>query len=457
MPLAVKDKKVLVLGLGVTGLSALRWLRGQGAVLSVADTREAPPSRSLVMEQMPEVAVHLGALDAALLANQDLLVLSPGVPLADPAIQQAMADGVEAIGDVELFARYRPADSKLLAVTGANGKSTVTTLVGEMCRAAGLSTVVAGNIGVPVLDTLAGGAPDVYVLELSSFQLETTHTLKADAATVLNLSEDHMDRYNGMADYAAAKARIFQSGGVQILNRQDEWSAGMALTGHPVVTFGSDEAPGDADYGLQHEGGKTWLMQGATRLIEAGELKIAGLHNAVNALAALALCRAIGLDYTPLLSTLRSFKGLPHRVEWVADIDGVAFYDDSKGTNIGATCAALIGLPQPVVLIAGGDGKGQDFAQLAVAVQQNARSVVLIGRDAQLIADALAGTGVTMLYAETMEQAVSKAFAAAQAGDAVLLSPACASFDMFRNYVHRAEVFCAAVHALAGNRQEAAK
>lgn len=457
MPLAFKDKKVLVLGLGVTGLSALRWLQGQGAVLSVADTREAPPSRSLVMEQMPEVAVHLGALDAVLLANQDLLVLSPGVPLADPAIQQAMADGVEAIGDVELFARYRPADSKLLAVTGANGKSTVTTLVGEMCRAAGLSTVVAGNIGVPVLDTLAGGAPDVYVLELSSFQLETTHTLKADAATVLNLSEDHMDRYNGMADYAAAKARIFQSGGVQILNRQDEWSAGMALTGHPVVTFGSDEAPGDADYGLQQEGGKTWLMQGATRLIEAGELKIAGLHNAVNALAALALCRAIGLDYTPLLSTLRSFKGLPHRVEWVADIDGVAFYDDSKGTNIGATCAALSGLPQPVVLIAGGDGKGQDFAQLAGAVQQNARSVVLIGRDTQLIADALAGTGVTMLYAETMAQAVSKAFEAAQAGDAVLLSPACASFDMFRNYVHRAEVFCAAVHALAGNRQEAAK
>lgn len=454
MPLAFKDKKVLVLGLGDTGLSALRWLRGQGAVLSVADTREAPPSLPVVMQQMPEVAVHLGALDANLLASQDLLVLSPGVPLADAAIQQAVTSGVEVIGDVELFARYRSAESKLLAITGANGKSTVTTLVGEMCRAAGLSTVVAGNIGVPVLDTLAGGAPDVYVLELSSFQLETTHTLKADAATVLNLSEDHMDRYSGMADYAAAKARIFQSGGVQILNRQDEWSAGMALAGHPVVTFGSDAAPGAADFGLQHEGGKTWLMQGTNRLLETGELKIAGLHNAVNALAALALCRAIGLDYAPLLSALRSFKGLPHRVEWVADIDGIAFYDDSKGTNIGATCAALSGLPQKVVLIAGGDGKGQDFTQLSAAVQQHARSVVLIGRDAPRIADALAVTGVAIVHADTLETAVSKAFEAAQAGDAVLLSPACASFDMFRNYAHRAEVFCAAVHALAASRQE---
>ena len=456
MLLAFKDKKVLVLGLGDTGLSALRWLQGQGAVLSVADTREAPPSLSVVMERMPEVAVHLGALDANLLASQDLLVLSPGVPLADPAIQQALANGVEVIGDVELFARYRSAESKLLAITGANGKSTVTTLVGEMCRAAGLSTVVAGNIGVPVLDTLAGGAPDVYVLELSSFQLETTHTLKADAATVLNLSEDHMDRYNGMADYASAKARIFQSGSVQVLNRQDEWSAGMALAGHPAVTFGSDAAPGASDFGLQREGGKTWLMQGTTRLLEAGELRIAGLHNAVNALAALALCRAIGLDYAPLLSALRSFKGLPHRVEWVADIDGIAFYDDSKGTNIGATCAALNGLPQKVVLIAGGDGKGQDFTQLAAAVQQHAPSVVLIGRDASLIADALSATGVAMFHADTLETAVSKAFEAAQAGDAVLLSPACASFDMFRNYAHRAEVFCAAVHALAHRRQEVA-
>jgi UDP-N-acetylmuramoylalanine--D-glutamate ligase len=456
MSLAFKDKKVLVLGLGDTGLSALRWLQGQGAVLSVADTREAPPSLPVVMQEMPKVAVHLGALDASLLVRQDLLLLSPGVPLADPAIQQAVAAGVEVIGDVELFARYRSVESKLLAITGANGKSTVTTLVGEMCRAAGLSTVVAGNIGVPVLDTLVDGAPDVYVLELSSFQLETTHTLKADAATVLNLSEDHMDRYKGMADYAAAKARIFQSGGVQVLNRQDEWSAGMALDGHPVVTFGNDVAPGASDFGLQLDGSKTWLMQGETQLIETGELKIAGLHNAVNALAALALCRAIGLDYVPLLSALRSFKGLPHRVEWVADIDGIAFYDDSKGTNIGATCAALSGLPQKVVLIAGGDGKGQDFTQLAATVQQHARSVVLIGRDAPRIADALAATGVTMFHADTLETAVSQAFEAAQTGDAVLLSPACASFDMFRNYAHRAEVFCTAVRALAGRRQEVA-
>lgn len=457
MPLAIKDKRVMVLGLGDTGLSALRWLRGQGACLSVADTREAPPSLKVVQEEMPEVVITLGPLQVELLKAQDLLVVSPGIPLATAEIQAAVAADVQVVGDVELFAQFRPANAKVIAITGANGKSTVTTLVGEMCKAAGLRTIVAGNIGIPVLDTLNDTAADVYVLELSSFQLETTHSLKVDAATVLNLSEDHMDRYEGMAAYAAAKARIFQSGGVQVLNRQDAWSAKMALAGQGIVTFGEDAATSDHEFGLQRDAGETWLMQGGNKLIKANELKIAGLHNAVNALAALALCRAIDLDFAPLLSTLRSFKGLPHRVEWVADINGISFYDDSKGTNVGATCAALHGLPQKVVLIAGGDGKGQDFAPLAEPVQQNARAVVLIGRDASLIESALGSTGVPIVKASSLESAVDISFGAAQTGDAVLLSPACASFDMFRNYVHRAEVFCTAVQALAASSEELAR
>jgi len=457
MPLALKDKRVMVLGLGDTGLSALRWLKGQGARLSVADTREAPPGLKVVQQEMPEVSISLGTLQLDLLKAQDVLVVSPGVPLATPEIQQAIAAGVEVVGDVELFAQFRPAAAKVIAITGANGKSTVTTLVGEMCKAAGLKTVVAGNIGLPVLDTLKDTPADVYVLELSSFQLEATHSLKVDVATVLNLSEDHMDRYDGMAAYAAAKARIFQSDGVQVLNRQDGWSASMALAGRAVVTFGEDPAPTAQDFGLQQEAGETWLMQGTNKIIRTSELKIAGLHNAVNALAALALCRAIGLNNEALINTLRSFKGLPHRVEWVAEINGVAFYDDSKGTNVGATCAALHGLPQKVVLIAGGDGKGQDFSPLVEPVKSNARAVVLIGRDASVIENALRSTGVPLLSANSLEDAVDMAFTAAQSGDAVLLSPACASFDMFRNYVHRAEVFCTAVRAMAAVSEELAR
>ncbi|MEY3747301.1 MAG: UDP-N-acetylmuramoyl-L-alanine:D-glutamate ligase [Pseudomonadota bacterium] len=449
MPLAIKDKQVLVLGLGDTGLSALRWLARQGAVLSVADTRAHPPGLETVSAEMPQLAVHLGDFDAGLLMKQDLLVVSPGVALATPQIQQAIAHGVPVVGDVELFARYKPAGAKVIAITGSNGKSTVTTLVGDMCRAAGLKTVVAGNIGLPVLDTLNGEVPDIYVLELSSFQLETTASLDAAAATVLNLSEDHMDRYDSMADYAAAKARIFSGNGVQVLNRQDAWSAGMALPGRQQVSFGLDSATTEQDYGLLADGTETWLTRGNTRLIATAELKIAGLHNAANALAALALCRAAGLHDVPLLAALRDFKGLPHRVEWVAEIDGVAFYDDSKGTNVGATCAALDGLPQKVVLIAGGDGKGQDFAPLLVAASRNARAVVLIGRDAGLIESALNPAALPLLKADTLPAAVGMAFDAARPGDAVLLSPACASFDMFRNYLHRAEVFRAAVQGLA--------
>lgn len=456
MKLSLKDKRILVLGLGDTGLSALRWLSRQGACLSVADTRTAPPGLALLQQELPQVTVHLGAFCEQVFAEADLIVSSPGVPLAEPQIQAALRRGVPVVGDVELFAQHKPAQAKVIAITGANGKSTVTMLAGAMCQAAGLKTVVAGNIGLPVLDALATPASDIYVLELSSFQLETTHTLAADAATVLNISEDHMDRYAGMADYAAAKARIFHGNGVQVLNRQDGYSRSMAIAGRKQVTFGNDAPTAADDYGLVHADNAIWLMRGDTRLLTVGEMRVAGLHNAGNALAALALGHAIGLDHAVMLDALRAFKGLPHRVEWVAEIAGVTFYDDSKGTNVGATCAALDGLtyqgrPQKAVLIAGGDGKGQDFSPLNDAVARNARAVVLIGRDAPQIAAALENSGIPMLYAAGLEDAVQRAFAAAQPHDAVLLSPACASFDMFRNYVHRAEVFVGAVRQLAAS------
>jgi len=449
--LAIQDKQVLVLGLGDTGLSALRWLRRQGARLSVADSREAPPNLDRIQTEMPELVIYTGAFDESAFANQELIVISPGVPLAEPEVQKAIQRGIPVVGDVELFAQHRPQSAKVIAITGSNGKSTVTTLVGEMCKTAGLNTVVAGNIGLPVLSTLDGSEPDVYVLELSSFQLETTSSLNADVATVLNLSEDHLDRYDGMPGYAAAKARVFMGHGEQVLNRDDSWSMQMAIAGRHQHSFGLDHLQGQ--YGLKTDAGKTWLMDGDQPLIATSEMHIAGLHNAANALASIALCRAIGIEMASLLTTLRNFKGLPHRVEWVADLAGVAYYDDSKGTNVGATCAALAGLVNPqstqkVVLIAGGDGKGQDFSPLAEPVARNARAVVLIGRDGPLIEQALIATDVPMYRAEDMREAVVISQRVAKPGDAVLLSPACASFDMFRNYLHRAEVFIAAVQQL---------
>lgn len=445
MQIALKDKNVLVLGLGDTGLSALRWLHSQGTRLSVADTREVPPGIDALKAELPEVVVYIGALKPEVFNAVDLVVISPGVPLSEPEIQAAIQRGVPVVGDVELFAQYRPESAKLIAITGANGKTTVTTLVGEMCKAAGLKTIVAGNIGLPVLDTLSMETPDVYVLELSSFQLETTNSLLADAATMLNLSEDHMDRYDSLQSYAVAKAHIFYQAKLQVLNRDDAWSMMMSRAKLAQVTFGLDAAEDEQSYGIRQVDGEAWLSCGTQDLMNVSDLKIAGLHNASNALAAIALCRGIGLDFAPIIQTLYNFKGLPHRVEWVANIDEVDYYDDSKGTNVGATCAALSGLSQKVVLIAGGDGKGQDFSPLKEAVSANARAVVLIGRDAPLIDAELLSTNVPLYHAADLPEAVTIARKLAQVGDAVLLSPACASFDMFKNYVHRAEVFVAAV------------
>ncbi|MGH8728185.1 MAG: UDP-N-acetylmuramoyl-L-alanine--D-glutamate ligase, partial [Burkholderiales bacterium] len=386
----------------------------------------------------------------------DAVVLSPGIALTEPLVAAARARKLPVMGDVELFALEvaNTPDSRILAVTGTNGKSTVTSMAGDMCREAGLRTVVAGNIGLPILDGFAPAA-QVYVLELSSFQLETTTSLGADAATVLNVSEDHLDRHIRLSGYARAKSRVFRGSGIQVLNREDAQSRAMALPGRSVFTFGLDAPASDNDWGLIAWRGEKWLAQGRRNLVEATALPVAGLHNAANALAALALCRAIGLSYAPLVDALKKFSALPHRTQKVRELNGVAFYDDSKGTNVGATCAALLGISRPAVLIAGGDGKGQDFFPLADAVNARARTVVLIGRDRDAIARAIAGAGAVVVYADSMQAAVEVAYSHAKPGDAVLLSPACASFDMFRDYEHRAEVFVAAVMALRSNHKAA--
>jgi UDP-N-acetylmuramoylalanine--D-glutamate ligase len=387
----------------------------------------------------------------------DLIAISPGVPLAAPLVRRAMGEGARVVGDIELFAQAAKG-VRIIAITGTNGKTTVTSLAGAMARAAGSDCEVAGNIGPAVLDALMrreelGKAPDLWVLELSSFQLETTDSLAAGAATVLNITEDHLDRYPGIDEYAAAKARIFAGGGIQVLNRDDPRSLAMALPGRATITFGLDAPRRDEDWGLLERGGESWLAQGRTALLAVRGMKLAGLHNAANALAALALCRALHLPLEPLLGALREFKGLPHRVEPVGEAQGIRWYDDSKGTNVGSTVAALAGLAQgaaKVVLIAGGEGKGQDFSPLKPVVARSARSIVLIGRDAELIGAAVAGAGVPMRRAQSMEEAVALAAEAARPGDAVLLSPACASFDMFRNYKHRGEVFRLAVERRLG-------
>ncbi len=450
------DKKVLVLGLGETGLSLARWLVAQGARVRAADSRDLPPTFAVLRVELPQVEIHCGAFRDETFSDIDLIAISPGVPLSTPAVQRAIARGIPVVGDIELFAQQRTTTdyrltTKIIAITGANGKTTVTSMVGAMCRAAGLDTEVAGNISPAVLDVLLrrnGQKPEVWVLELSSFQLETTTSLNADASTVLNICEDHLDRYADMDAYAAAKARIFQGDGVQVLNRDDARSLGMMRTGREHVTFGLNEPLRDNDWGIDRSGSDIWLVQGRQRLLNANELQVAGLHNVANALAALILCRAIGLPMAPLLDALRAFKGLPHRVEFVAEINGVVYYDDSKGTNVGATVAALQGLGRPAVLIAGGEGKEQDFSPLHPVVAQRARVVVLIGRDANKIAVALQGCGVPVVHAHDMDDAVRQSAALALPGDAVLLSPACASFDMFHNYRHRAEVFVSAVQAV---------
>lgn len=458
------NKHVLVLGLGESGLAAALWCCRQGAHVRVADTRTTPPYLTELQRRVVSANWQMefvcGEFDKSLLSGIEILVLSPGLSGGLMVVIHARAAGIPVIGEIELFAQglRALADTKsiapLIAITGTNGKTTTTALTGHLLAAIGQRVGVAGNISPAALTALmdfqdTGTLPDIWVLELSSFQLETTESLAATAATVLNISDDHLDRYIDLNDYALTKARVFQGDGVQVINRQDNRVKRMALAGRKSISFSLDAPTRSNDFGLKEITGALWIMQGEQALIPVDELAMSGLHNAANSMAALALCCALGFAAKQFIPALKSFKGLPHRVAKIAEIDGVSWYDDSKGTNVGATVAALEGLQHKVVVILGGDGKGQDFSYLTKAVKRHARAVVLIGRDGPLIEKTLVNCGVPMESASDMTDAVKRAQKLAQRGDAVLLSPACASYDMYRNYEHRAQVFIAAVKELS--------
>jgi UDP-N-acetylmuramoylalanine--D-glutamate ligase len=434
----------VIAGLGATGLSCARYLHGHGWRIAVTDTRAAPPQLAALQALGAGIPVRLGQLDASLLEGAFCVVVSPGLPLEGPFFDEAQRRGLAIVGDIELFARAVAAP--VVGVTGTNGKSTVTTLIARMAQRAGLKVRAGGNLGPPALDLLAEGT-ELYVLELSSYQLETTSSLHCRAATVLNVSADHLDRYASIASYAAAKARIFARCDTAVINLDDPLVLAMPRAASSTLSFSLRASVG-ATYALSLQAGEWWLTRCATPLLRAQELKIRGAHNAANALAALALGDALELPLGVMVEELRSFAGLPHRSQWIADVHGVAYIDDSKGTNVGATLAAVAGMPGPLVLIAGGEGKNQDFGPLAAACQGKVRHAVLIGRDAAHIAAVLEGV-CPLERCATLEQAVQAAARAARPGDTVLLSPACASFDMFRDYAHRGEVFAAAVQELA--------
>jgi len=488
-----EGKLALVLGLGESGLAMAQWLARCGARVRVADTRAQPQRLPALREAVPGAEFVHGEFAAALLEGVDFVAVSPGLaPNKELAaiVPAAAEKAIPVWGEIELFAQalaalkaergYAP---KVIAITGTNGKTTVTSLTGLLCRRAGFETRVAGNISPAALDVLREALiedklPQAWVLELSSFQLHTSFSLNPDAATVLNITQDHLDWHGDMAAYAADKARIFGLETTRVLNRDDAIVMGMAAPNAPQLTFGIGEPQEAGSFGIVNERGVLWLSTAVageasekklrkgevaepvevtlSRLMPADALKIRGLHNASNALAALALCRAAGLPLAPLLHGLREYAGEPHRVELVASIDGVDFYDDSKGTNVGATVAALLGLgkaftgeDQQILLIAGGDGKGQDFTPLAEPVSRYVRAVLLIGKDAPLVKAAIEPSGVPCFDLDDLPQAVRRAAGLARSGDSVLLSPACASLDMFTNYAHRAQVFVDAVRELA--------
>ena len=476
----LSGRRALVVGLGESGVAMARWAAARGAAVSVADTREAPPGLAALREALPQAQFVHAALTEALLENVDVVLWSPGLSIelgATAAFHAAArARGLPVLGEIELFAQALAAmaddgySPKVVAITGTNGKTTTTRLVGHLCEQAGRRVALAGNIAPAALDVLrealeSGELPQVWVLELSSFQLALTESLAPTAAAVLNVSQDHLDWHASMASYIDAKQRIYRGAGVCVYNRDDPATQPRRAGG--TSSFGAGMPGAVGEFGFAHDGGLRWLAEAVPgeeplgrrrkepvpvavrRLMPADALRVRGTHNQLNALAALALARAIGVPMAAMLHGLRAFGGEPHRCELVAVVGEVEYYDDSKGTNVGATAAALNGLGRRCVLIAGGQGKGQDFGPLNQPVRNNARAVLLIGRDAPILRAALAGTGVPLEDCESLEQAVARAAALAQPGDAVLLSPACASFDMFRNYAHRAEVFVGAVRVLA--------
>ncbi len=444
----------LVVGLGKTGLSVVRYLRTLGEAVIVVDSRDVPPGLNVLKNEYSDVECHTGKFDTALFVNAHRIVLSPGVSLAEPVLVEARKNNIEIIGDIDLFAHEVMAP--VVGITGSNGKSTVTTLLALMATQAGKNAVASGNIGTPVLDSLADNV-DLYVLELSSFQLETLQYLPKKAAVVLNISADHLDRYENLSAYAMSKQVIYENADVLVLNKDDALASSYGASGYGAsrVSDSADKQicftlnkPEENEFGICEAGNKKpALCFGKKPLIAADQLKIKGSHNLQNALAALALGYAIGLPLDNMLNTLKEFKGLPHRTQFVAEINGVNWINDSKATNVGAAVAALVGLPGKHVLIAGGEAKGADFSELADVVKQHCRAVVLMGKDAARIKSVMPDT-IPVKSVNDMQAAVLAAQSLAQAGDSVLLAPACASFDMFDNFEHRGNVFIQSVERL---------
>ena len=430
----------LVVGLGVTGLSVVRYLRGLGERVVVVDSRDLPPGMKTLKECFPDVELHTGEFKTELFTSARRIVVSPGVPMTEAALQKAKEHDVEITGDIDLFAHEVTAP--VVGITGSNGKSTVTTLLAEMAKCAGIKTAVGGNIGIPVLDLLEDEY-ELYVLELSSFQLETLQNLPMEVSVVLNISPDHLDRYDSLNSYVMSKHEIYRNSKVCVVNRDDELAGGQFTSCANTVGF-SMKQPANDDFGLYDHEGSSWLCHGKERLMLADEIKIKGSHNVANSLAALAMGSVLNIPQRFMIEAIKNFSGLEHRVQWVAEKNGINWYNDSKATNVGASIAAIEGLPGIHVLIAGGDGKDADFSPLAEVASQHLRAAVLIGRDADAIESALEGL-VPVIRAADMSEAVLKASTLAQTGDNVLLSPACASFDMYRNFEHRGQAFIEAV------------
>lgn len=437
---------VVVVGLGKTGLSCVRYLSKHGLNIAVTDSRLQPPELASFNNEFMSVPAYLGDIKNEVLLAAEQVVLSPGVSLQEDNIKQAIANGIPVIGDIELFCQQ--ANAPIIAISGSNGKSTVTTLVAEMTSNAGLKTCVGGNLGTPVLDLLNEATPDVYVLELSSFQLETTFSLNAHASAVLNVSPDHMDRYASLEDYANAKNKIYSGQGVMVVNKDDAIVNAMTDASRKSISFSLDK-PQDNNFGLIKESDDVFLSQGKEKIINQNELLIKGEHNMANALAAMALADSINVSKQAMIETLKRFKGLEHRCQLVKIINNVHWYNDSKATNVGACIASIKGLCETgkIILIAGGDSKGADLSGLKSIVKQYVKKVLLLGVDAEKIKQVIS-LDVNCEFVSDMDEAVIKASECAVSGEQVLLAPACASLDMYKNYQERGDVFVQAVNAL---------
>ncbi|MGI9130712.1 MAG: UDP-N-acetylmuramoyl-L-alanine--D-glutamate ligase [Candidatus Methylopumilus sp.] len=438
-------KRVLVIGLGDTGQSVLNFLVNQNCVIKAIDTRANVEGLGEIKAKFKDVEFITGQIfHESIINNIELIVISPGVSLKESYVAAALDKGIPVIGDIEIFAQVKAANAKVIGITGSNGKTTVTSLVGELLKASGITTIVAGNIGTPILNTLDEKVPEVYVLELSSYQLESTYSLTLETATILNISEDHMDRYSSIDEYAKAKYRIFNHAKKCILNRDDNYLKSLITS--DTVTFGNhiDEI----NYGIKKNGSQYFIARENVEIIGVDEIKLKGTHNIQNVMAALALCEPFNISNHTIKKVLTEFKAPPHRVEYVDSFSGIDFYNDSKGTNVGATIAAIQSMTKPILLVAGGDGKNQNFNPLMYASKDKIKHVALIGKDAEIMQKAFSASAIPNHIEKSLEDAIRKSVELANTGDVVLLSPACASTDMFKNYAERGNLFKACVKKL---------